>query len=57
MRFATTEGAAFSSRAAAEKLPSRATLTNELMLSRLLIAARVPALGASFSVCAGSGQD
>jgi hypothetical protein len=36
MRFAMTDGAARSSRAAAEKLPSRATRMKELILRRLL---------------------
>jgi hypothetical protein len=38
MRFVTTEGATFSSRAAAEKLPRRATTRKALMFSSVLMA-------------------
>jgi len=37
IRFVTTEGATSSSRAAAEKLPSRATTRNALMFSMVLM--------------------
>jgi hypothetical protein len=37
IRFVTTEGATLSSLAAAEKLPSRATTRNALMLRMVLI--------------------